>query len=81
MLLDISCDSKRETQAAVKEASDQKTVRLSLSINHSNAPVLILLKNAPFILEGSDDSIPTVSRLHAFFTSVTVHGAIVRNTD
>jgi len=51
MLLDISCDSKRETQAAVKEASDQKTVRLSLSIHHSNAPVLILLKNPPFILE------------------------------
>ena len=25
ILLDISCDSKRETQAAVKEASDQKT--------------------------------------------------------
>ena len=44
---------------------------LSLSIHHSNAPVLILLKNPPFILErGSDDAIPTVSRLHAFFTSV-----------
>ena len=26
MLLDISCDSKREMQAVVKEASDQKTV-------------------------------------------------------
>jgi hypothetical protein len=36
---------------------------LSLSIHHSNAPVLILLKNPPFILEGSDDAIPMVSRL------------------
>ena len=61
MLLDISCYSKREMQAAVKEVSDQKTAAvrfdpsatglLSLSILHSNAPVLILLKNPPFILE------------------------------
>ena len=38
---------------------------LSLSIHHSNALVLILLKNPPFILEKAvEDAIPTVSRLH-----------------